>query len=395
MKTNLLKTPIVNYPLSIVNYLLVFFLLFGTYGFAQKKDQKTTATSGTIYLNLDLANAGPGYIDIPISFVSNDSIVALDFSLKFNESVLTYQSIVNPVPYLTDVLAFFSPDDRKLRFTSNSKFYYKINTKIASVRFTVLSGIVTNLDFSELTGYLNGDKVNMEVRGTSTLYSGTLTFWLDNSPIKYNAAVPSQYLITNIYGADSNCVTNPAPAVQPNLTGQFSYNILNGSSIKVVRDILPSTDVQTVINGADANLGHKVLVNDLSFTPSVFQLIALDVNADGVVSAGDVSQINQRSVKTITEFKQKWNYNLDGTSNGQLSKDWLFINTTLLASPAYKKSITYPSNDGLGYSKSNVPVVPFCLQLPFSGSLTGILLGDVNGNYEGIAPDGLIKRSSK
>jgi hypothetical protein len=394
MKTNILL-PIVNYPLSIVNYLFVLFLLFGTDGFAQKKNQPTTATNGTIYLNLDQANAGEGYIDIPISFASPDSIVAIDFSLKFNESVLTYQSIVNPVPYLTDVLAFFSPDDRKLRFTSNSKFYYKINTKIASIRFTVLSGIVTNSDFSELTGYLNGDHVNMEVRGTSTLYSGTLTFWLDNSPVKYNAAVPGQYLITNIYGADSTCVANPAPPVQPNLNGQFSYNILNGSSIKVVRDILPATDVQTVINGFDANLGHKILINDTSFIPSVFQLIALDVNADGVVSAGDVSQINQRSVKTIPEFRQKWNYHLNGTSNGQPSKDWLFINSTLLTAPSYKKSLTYPSNDGLGYSKYNVPIVPFCLQLPSPGSITGILVGDVNGNYTAVAPDGLIKRSSK
>jgi hypothetical protein len=373
----------------------IFFFLLTMLASAQKGAQSTTATSGTIDLHLDQANAGTGYIDIPISFTSPDSIVALDFAIKFNESVLSYQSVVNAVPYLTDVLAYFSPDDHKLRFTSNSKFYYHVNTTIASIRFTVLGGIVTNSDFSELVGYLNGDKVNMEVKGTSTIYNGTLAFWLDNSPIAYNAANPNQYLITNIYGADSNCVKSPAPAIQPNLTGQFSYNILNGSVIKTERDILPATDVQTVINGFDVNLGHKVLVNDTSFIPSIFQLIALDVNADGVVSAGDISQINQRSVKTITEFKQKWNYNINGTSNGLLSKDWLFVNSTLLNSPAYKKSLSYPANDGSGYSKNNVPVVPFCLQVPTAGSITGILLGDVNGNYASIAPDGVIKRSAK
>jgi hypothetical protein len=151
--------------------------------------------------------------------------------------------------------------------------------------------------------------------------------------------------------------------------------------------------VQLVINGVDANLGHKVVLNDASFSPSVFQLIALDVNADGVVSAGDISQINQRSVKTIFEFKQKWNYNMNGTSNGQLSKDWLFVNSTLLNSPAYKKSLTYPNNDGSGYSKYNVPVVPFCLHVPAPGSITGILLGDADGNYAAVVANGAIKRS--
>jgi hypothetical protein len=373
----------------------IFFFLLTMLASAQKGPQSTTTTSGTIYLHLDQANAGAGYIDIPISFASPDSIVALDFAIKFNESVLSYQSVVNAAPYLTDVLAYFSPDDHKLRFTSNSKFNYHENTTIASIRFTVLGGIVIHSDFSELVGYLNGDKVNMEVRGSSTLYNGTLTFWLDNSPIQYNAADPNHYLITNIYGADSNCVKSSAPPVNPNLAGQFSYNTLNGSSIKTERDILPATDVQTVINGFDVNLGHKVLVNDTSFVPSIFQLIALDVNADGVVSAGDISQINQRTVKTITEFKQQWNYNMNGTSNGRLSKDWLFVNSILLDSPAYKKSLAYPFNDGSGYSKYQVPVVPFCLQVPATGSITGILLGDVNGNYASVAPDGAIKRSVK
>jgi hypothetical protein len=238
----------------------------------------------------------------------------------------------------------------------------------------------------------------------STIYNGSLKFWTDNSPIKYNAANPSQYLITNIYGTDSNCANKSATAVQPDLNGNFAYNIVNGTSIQIERDILPATDVQVVINGFDASLGHKVLVNDLSFIPTIFQAIALDVNTDGVISAGDISQINQRSVKTITEFKQKWNYNNNGTSNGQLSKDWLFLDSTLLASPAYKKSLTYPANDGVGYSKSNVPMVPFCLQIPVSGgtscpvysqtAYTGVLLGDVNGNYDAIPADGQIKKTA-
>jgi hypothetical protein len=238
----------------------------------------------------------------------------------------------------------------------------------------------------------------------STAYSGSLKFWTDNSAIQYDAANPSQYLITNIYGTAANCTNKSATAVQPNLAGQFSYNITNGNSIQIERDLAPLTNVQPVINGGDAALANKILVNDLSFIPNIYQAIALDVNADGVISAGDVSQINQRSTGILNEFRQKWNYNSNGTSNGQLSKDWLFVDSLLLAAPAYKISTTYPSNDGVGFSKAKVPVVPFCLALPVSTSpncpvynataYTGILLGDVNGNYDAVPHDGQLKKTA-
>lgn len=236
----------------------------------------------------------------------------------------------------------------------------------------------------------------------SAIYTGSLKFWTNNSPIPYNPGNTGQYLITNIYGTNAACGNKSATAVQPDTAGVFHYNTLNGTHIGIERDIAPSTAVQPVINGFDASLGHKVLLDDPSFKPSIFQVIALDVNADGIISAGDISQLNQRSVKTIPEFKQKWNYDNNGNSNGQPSKDWLFVDSTLLSGPAYKVSSTYPLNDGVGYSKTKVPVVPFCLAVPVSDSTScpvyassvykGILLGDINGNYDAIPADGHLKK---
>lgn len=225
-----------------------------------------------------------------------------------------------------------------------------------------------------------------------TVFSSSLKFWFDNSPIKYNSVVPTQYLITNIYGDNSTCTGLSATAVQPDLSGNFSYNIHTGTTLDIKKDIPASTDVQPVINGFDAFLTRKVLIGDISFIPSVYQVIAMDVNTDGVISAGDLSQINQRTVLLIPEFKQAWNYNASGVSNGQLSKDWLFIDGSRLnTDPAYQISATYPANNGIGYSKSRVPVVPFCLPVPTlsagicvsigSELYKGVLLGDVNGNY--------------
>jgi chitodextrinase len=245
--------------------------------------------------------------------------------------------------------------------------------------------------------YFNGVQPKLASNGEfrtyqDTIFQSSLKFWFDNSPIKYNAAVPADYLVTNIYGSNGSCTSLSATSVRPNLAGNFSYNVNNGVAINIQKDIPGTTDVQPVINGFDAFLTRRVLVNDPTFVPSIYQAIAMDVNTDGVISAGDLSQINQRTVLLIPEFKQAWNYNSSGVSNGQLSKDWLFIDGTRLNSdPAYLISATYPANDGIGYSKSRVPVVPFCLTVPSftsnicqtlgSETYQGVLLGDVNGNY--------------
>lgn len=346
-----------------------------------------------VYLDLEHVKSDSGYIDIPVSFSSTDSIVALDFALRFNENVLNYSSIVSWVPYLTDILAKYSRDDKTLRFTSNSKHYYIVNQTIATLRFNK-TGLIKDADLFGFVGYLNGDRVNTEIRGHFPFRTCSLKFWSDNNPIIYNPDDADHYLITNIYGVNSNCSNRSLPT-QPDLNGQFSYASANGPFVQIERDILPSTDVQPVINDFDVGLGNKILVNDTSFVPSIYQMIALDVNADGVISAGDISQINQRSVKTISEFKQKWNYNINGTASGEASKDWLFLNAASIALPAYQISATYPYNDGVGYSRSRVPIIPFCLPAPDANvtetTYTGVLLGDANGNYAVIANDGKIK----
>lgn len=260
---------------------------------------------------------------------------------------------------------------------------------------------------SLVESYINGVSPKVVSPGDYSTYQETeyfskLKFWADNSPIRYNSANPAQYLITNIYGDNSTCSNLSATAVQPDLNGEFVYDITNGSNINIKKDILNTTSVQPVVNGFDAFLTRRVLINDATFIPSVYQIIAMDVNTDGNVSAGDLSQINQRAVLVIGEFRQDWNYNAQGISNGQPSKDWLFIDgTTLSASPAYQISTNYPFPDGVGYSKTNVPDVAFCHPVPVftTGpcqtfgleSYTGILIGDVNGNYATVSPNNLFR----
>jgi hypothetical protein len=356
--------------------------------------RSTALTNGVIYLNLQQATLSSDYVDIPLSFTSPDSIVALDFALKFNLEVLRYESIVRYVPYLTDVLAKYAVDDQTLRFTSNSRQRYIADQAIAVLRFK-RTGPIKASDLFGFVGYLNGDKVSTELRGHFPFHFGLLKFWSNNSPIQYDANDPDHYLITTIYSTDSNCSLKSAP-VQPDLRGEFIHSSLDKPLIQIERDVLASTNLAPVINSVDIDLALKILINDRSFTPNIYQMIALDVNTDGVISAGDISQISQRSVKTLTEFRQQWNYNNKQVSNGKPSKDWLFLDSQSLLFPTYQISATYPSNDGVGFSKSNVPVIPFCLPAPTAESdsrvYMGVLLGDVNGNYAFVMNDGKIKR---
>lgn len=239
-------------------------------------------------------------------------------------------------------------------------------------------------------------------------FHASLKFWADNSAIKYDTANPASYLITNILSNNLLGTSPSADTVQPNTTGNFDYVVnqadLGDLSFNIERDIDALTSVQPVVNGFDALLARKVIVSDLSFIPSVYQMIAMDVNMDGVISAGDVTQMNQRSVLSIPEFKQQWNYNANGTiipGKGS-SKDWVFIDeTTLTTNGAYMISSIYPSSDGVGFSKNRVPVVPAEVAAPVSDptgcpvinaeTFTGVMLGDVNGNYKSIASDGILK----
>lgn len=291
-------------------------------------------------------------------------------------------------------------------------------------------------------------------------YPATLLFWSDNQAIKYNSANPNAFLITNVNGAvtttgtatsASTSLTIPngvsgivagmkvvasgvpstatvasisgttvnlsiattaalsatpvtfvaATAVQPNTSGVFTHVLTNGQKLNISRDISNNNSVQLLVNAADAVLGKTLLLNG-NFTPNVYQIIALDVNLDGVVSAGDISQIKQRATLAIPEFRQAWNYSAAGVSNGHPSKDWIFVDqTTATGNAAYQISATFPANDGVGYSKAQVPVTPFSIAANVNNYATcpeiqtenyfGIMLGDVNASYATYTADGILK----
>jgi hypothetical protein len=328
-------------------------------------------------------------------------------SALINPSFVDVSNVIDAVNGIMNISVYFNATaPANTEFNGTGQILCVEFTKNGTFNATETTTIqVSSLEESYIT---NVSSKSVSDGTYSTLvdnsFTSILKFWSDASRIKYNTANPNAFLITNVYGSDATCVTNTLVAVQPDLDGKVVYNITNGANVSIQRDILGTTDIQSVVNGADALLGRRLLLNDNSFIPSVYQIVALDVNLDGKVSAGDVSQINQRAVLSIPEFKQAWNYSDAGVSNGQLSKDWLFIDSlTVINNPAYAISTTFPLNNGIGYSKARVPSIAFCLPVPATVTacplidnavFRSVLLGDVNGNYASILPDGTIKKTA-
>ena len=224
--------------------------------------------------------------------------------------------------------------------------------------------------------------------------NASLNYWHGFEPISYNPALPVQYSPTLITASNNSCQATGAAQSLPELTGAFQLNMDNAQSIRISKDIDDSQSVISVINGFDAVLTLKVLLNDISFVPNVFQMMAMDVNQDGAITAGDVSQINLRTILEIGAFNQ-----VLGTE-----KDWVFIDkSTSDSEAAYQISENYPGPDDLGgFHKLHVPIAPECILPPALSDCEymfevyiGVLLGDVDGSWKDIEVDGSLKTQTE
>ena len=364
-------------------------------------------------------NCNTATFNVPIAAAATnivDNVIGYDVVLNYDKTKVTptgivtvLNNLINPsyVQTFNTIDAVNGKMNIFLSFNSNAPANAKFNGigNVFSVEFSKTANF-TSVDEAVISvpflqeSYVTGVSTRATSSGKAITFKnfnfiGALKFWKGNASINYNAASPNDNLITNVYGADvsTGVLNSNNIAVQPGLDGKFTYDLRNGLGISINKDIAPTTDLFSILTGDDAALGKLLLLNDPSFTPSIYQAIALDVNLDGVISAGDISQMKQRTVLAIPEYKQAWNYTNGMVSNGSPSKDYVFVNDDRINNNnAYKISSTFPLNDNVGFSKSRVPVTPFYLaasvidyvNCPIASEETykGILLGDVDGNLE-------------
>jgi hypothetical protein len=334
-------------------------------------------------------------------------------------NVTVYSALVNPA--LIDVATSWISGELTISLSfkgtapANSEFNGTGNLFCAE--FTRLAGLAP-FDQSQVSvsfmqeSYITGVQqkpvtANNIFSTTQQNYVANLQYGFDGSVISYDAASPNTYLVTNIYGATGTTINNPTTPVTPNVAGQFTHNLGNGTNVSIQRDINNLNTIQLIVNAADAIIAKTLLLNQYTSAtaPSIYAMLSMDVNLDGVISSGDLTQMKQRTTLAIPEYQQAWNYNNQGVSNGQASKDWIFVDATRVATAAYQISSTFPANNLIGYSKGKVPVVPFELAANQTGySVTnatcplvltenykGVMLGDADGSYGAYAADGILK----
>ena len=377
-----------------------------------------------------------------------DNVRGFDLVINYDANDVTPTDVVIPGALTTAPVEYSAAHSAiGSAGTLNVSLYFQgsapVNSEFAgmgdvlSVQFTRIGGFapldssavsVSSLQESYVTGVLSKlVTANKMYSTTEENYNGTLQYWNGTAPIAYNPASAASFLITNIKGVFANGTETAVPAVTPNTSGIFTHvlnTLVNGvrtyvPNIAIKRDVINTSDVASqslfseLVGATDAGMGKTILLNQplATGTPSVYQMIALDVNMDGKVTAGDISQIQQRTVGALQEFQQAWNYDINGNAipNAGPSKDWLFVDQATVTSDAnYQISATYPSGNAIsgGYWKGRVPVVPFYLPVNVSGYSAdqttcpvvaantvykGIMLGEVSGNYAAVAANGITK----
>jgi hypothetical protein len=108
----------------------------------------------------------------------------------------------------------------------------------------------------------------------------------------------------------------------------------------------------------------------------------MDVNGDGLINSGDVSQVLRRAVNFQRGFRQ---------SNSTDTMSWRhFPKSYLVSRPEYHLSTTFPNDNGIGISRLRVVKVDTLFRLdsayyrPCDTSamdVVAILVGDADGNY--------------
>ncbi|MBK9048975.1 MAG: T9SS type A sorting domain-containing protein [Bacteroidetes bacterium] len=141
-------------------------VISGMKGFAQEAKFTSQGTNpntlvidnqDSVYFDLFNSTVVGSTIEFPVFIKSDDVINALDFSFKYNENELEYDTIINLTNYIQH-LSYYNPGDSTVRFTSYSFTQpYTVDTALVLVRFTVLTGVFCSNDLLNAEALLNGD----------------------------------------------------------------------------------------------------------------------------------------------------------------------------------------------------------------------------------------------
>lgn len=120
-----------------------------------QSDVQTIDALDSVIFDCSQLTGATGAIQIPVSIKSDDLVYSVDFSLKYDHSVLQYDTTINVTTYLQGLSYYFTTDST-IRFTSSTFTPVTNDTTLALVKFILLAPSFTNGSIYTLKGYLNG-----------------------------------------------------------------------------------------------------------------------------------------------------------------------------------------------------------------------------------------------
>lgn len=113
----------------------------------------------TVVFDMSTAIYSADTIEFPVYFNSDDLIYSLDYSFKYDQTKMTFDTItLAPAGSALLAYSYYNPNDSVVRFTSSSLVSIANAAPIAMLRFILLPGqSLDSTDLFTLKGYLNGD----------------------------------------------------------------------------------------------------------------------------------------------------------------------------------------------------------------------------------------------
>lgn len=197
----------------------------------------TIDVNDTVVFDIGQAVINGNQVDIPVYFLSDDIINALDFSFKYNQANFTYDSIVDLTSYMQS-LAYYNTNDSIVRFTSYSLQTYTNDTPLVMIRFIILSGQFCTADMNTIHVYLNGDACTYKLIDcipsgiTETNNSSINSINIYPNPLSNEAVITfslneKSHVIVNIYDITGKLVMKAADAVYNNGENRINLSSSN------------------------------------------------------------------------------------------------------------------------------------------------------------------------
>jgi gliding motility-associated-like protein len=295
----------------------------------------------------DLANPRltGNIIDIPVYFKSSDSIISLDFSFKFNEQNIKFDSVVSYKNYLLP-LASFSSTDRYLRFTSNSNTFrtYEKQVVLFYLRFHFVGEEackkISANDFNSITTYLNGDACSYKLTPPAPFKVPNANF----SSAKACVGVPTQF-------TDKTILTNAALA-------SWKWSFGNGKTSTEQNPVTTYTasSAFTVTLTVQSNEGCRdTVIKNINTNPSPRTGFSYTTSC----AAGNILFTNSSFISRGSIASYHWDFGDEASSTEKNSKHNYYSNGT------YSVSLTAISDSGC-YAGSSSPIDVNMLQAQFT-----------------------------